>query len=217
MSNRSNGSFVHKYAPKKLDDVVFADIAVEQEIHSYVSREDMRPLILYGPNGTGKSSVAKLIPYEFGEGDVFELNPLVVSIEPRIRKLFLQSLQLVTLFGNKTYLFDEIDLLPKSLVETLKLAIDQCGESKRFIATTNRIDALDKGHRSRALCLPLVQASLERWMPRIETIFDAEGVPTPESQVLKVILENSGGDNRRFLADLQRYVEEIKSVQTETV
>lgn len=214
--NISNGSFVHKYAPKKLRDIVFADIAVEHEIHSYVSREDMRPIILYGPNGTGKSSVAKLIPGEFGEGIVHEINPLVVSIEPGIRKIFLQSLQLVDVFGTKTYIFDEIDLLPKSLVQTLKLAIDECGESKRFIATTNRIDALDKGHRSRALCLPLVQASLERWRPRIRAILDAEGVPVPKDRLLREMLENSGGDNRQFLADLQRYVEEIKSVQ-ETV
>jgi len=217
MSNRSNGSFVHKYAPKKLDDVVFADIAVEQEIHSYVSIEDMRPLILYGPNGTGKSSVAKLIPAEFiSATDLCELNPFVVSIEPKTRRYFLQKLQLISLFDTRTYIMDEIDLLPKSLIETLKLAIDQYGESNRFIATTNKLDALDKGLRSRALCLPFIQASLERWMPRIKTILDAEGVPTPKDQLLKQIFNNSGGDNRRFLGDLQRYVDEIKSVQ-ETV
>ena len=104
--------------------------------------------------------------------------------------------------------------MPKPLVQALKCAIDQYGTSVRFITTTNELSALDKGHRSRALCLPMVQASLERWMPRIKAILDAEGVPTPKDQLLKEILKNSGGDNRQFLADLQRYVEEIGEART---
>ena len=54
-------SFVAKYAPKQLSEVVFADAVVEQEIRRYIERDDMRPIILYGPNGTGKTTVIKLI------------------------------------------------------------------------------------------------------------------------------------------------------------
>ena len=64
--------------------------------------------------------------------------------------------------------------------------------------------------------MPIIQAPLERWMPRIEAILNAEGVPVPKKQLLKEALEGSAGDNRQFLGDLQRYVEEIEAVRTET-
>jgi replication-associated recombination protein RarA len=123
MSIDRNSAFVSKYAPKKLDDVVFADFAVEQEIQRYVAREDMRPLILYGPNGTGKTTIAKLIPQEFTSGsDVYELDPLLAAIEPKVKKHFLYNLQCRSLMGTKTYILDEFDLMPKAFVRTIKLA-----------------------------------------------------------------------------------------------
>ena len=53
-------------------------------------------------------------------------------------------------------------------------------------------------------------------MPVIKAILDAERVPVPKRRLLQEMLENSGGDNRKFLADLQLYVEGVQAMKLET-
>ncbi len=58
-----NGAFTQKYAPQKLADVVFSDPFAELQIQQYVNGLTLKPLLLYGPYGTGKSTIAKLLPF----------------------------------------------------------------------------------------------------------------------------------------------------------
>jgi replication factor C subunit 2/4 len=222
MNTGLDNSFVEKYAPKQLSEVVFADVDVEEAIQRYTSRQDMRPLILYGPNGTGKSTVARLLAKEIlpgiGELNTLELDPFRSESELKTRKSIFYHISLRGFGGDsKILILDEFDQFQKPVVRSLKSAIEKYSQNVLFIATTNDLSALDKGHRSRAVCLQLLQAPIERWIPRIRTILDAERIPIPKDRLLGKMLENSGGDNRQFLEDLQRYVEEFKTVQTETV
>ena len=175
----------------------------------------MLPINLSGPNGTVNTTVIKLIAV--AGMDTFELSPFIVSIEPSVRRSFLHHLRIRgSLTGEKACVLDEIDLLPKSLFRSIKCAIDEYGGHVRFVATTNNISAIDNGLRSRALCLQMAQAPLERWLPRIRSILDAENVPIPKRHMLQEMLDGSGGDNREFLADLQLYVEGVQAAKFET-
>ena len=222
MNTGLDNSFVEKYAPKQLSEVVFADANVEEAIQRYASKEDMRPLILYGPNGTGKTTIARLLAEKilgYIEGfNILELDPFLLEGEAKTRSTIYHHVSLRGLEGDlKILILDEFDQFHKPVVRSIKSSIDRYGQSVLFIATTNDLSAMDKGHRSRALSLQMLQPPLERWLPRIKIILNAESVPVPKERLLREMLGNSGGDNRQFLADLQRYVEEIKSVQTETV
>jgi len=214
MSINMNNSFVVKYAPKQLSEVVLADVDVERAIKRYASRQDMRPLILYGPNGTGKSTVARLLAQELfsglAENDIHELDPFRLLGEQKTRTSIYNHISMCGFGGDgRCLILDEFNLFPKGIIQSIKSAIDQYTKNVLFIATTNDLSALDLGHRSRSVCLQIVQPPLERWMPRIVAILNAEGASVPKDQSLMEMLQDSGGDNRQFLTNLQLYVEEL--------
>ena len=214
-----NTAFVAKYAPKSLSEIVFADVAVEKEIERYISGGDLRPLILYGPNGTGKSTIANYLPYAIEPNvhpfDIYKFDPATVPKESVLRDNVNDFIIHTSINGTevKFIILEEFDLFKEPLVACIKSVIDASYDFVLTIVTTNNINKLDRGHRSRAICLRIEQAPLERWMPRITTILAAEEVRVPPEHVLEQMLKGSKGDNRHFLDDLQRYVEMAKEVQ----
>lgn len=52
-----------KYAPNNLHDIIYPSDAVKNRILAYGNGALNGHIILHGPNGTGKTSVAKLLPY----------------------------------------------------------------------------------------------------------------------------------------------------------
>jgi DNA polymerase III delta prime subunit len=217
MNTNPNSAFVAKYAPRDLSEVVFADVHVEESIQHYVARGDMRPLILYGPCGTGKSTIARLLSRKLVPDriDIYEYNSLLSETDPKIGKYILEGVRYGGFgkSGIKVYILDEFESFRPALVRNLKCAIDNPAGHVLFITTTNKIDALERGHCSRSVRLHIVQASLERWMSRIEAIFAAEGVPVPGNRALQKLLDDSKGDNRQFLSDLQRVCEGARPSQ----
>jgi replication-associated recombination protein RarA len=55
-----------KYAPKQLDEVIYPNVGVERRINGYATKQLEGHIILHGPNGTGKSSLANLLVMEIG-------------------------------------------------------------------------------------------------------------------------------------------------------
>jgi replication-associated recombination protein RarA len=57
-----NMKVAEKYAPISLNDVVMPNIATANRLHGYANGGLNGHIILWGPNGTGKSTVAHLLP-----------------------------------------------------------------------------------------------------------------------------------------------------------
>ena len=57
-----------KYAPKNLDEVIFPSTAVQRRITGYATGQLSGHIMLHGPNGTGKTTVANLLVNELGNG-----------------------------------------------------------------------------------------------------------------------------------------------------
>ena len=53
--------FDQKHSPKTLSDVIFADAAVKQTLEDYANNRSHKHLLLYGPQGTGKSVSANIV------------------------------------------------------------------------------------------------------------------------------------------------------------
>ena len=60
MENLEHSLLVEKYRPNKLDNYV-GNSNIKKSISKYLDQNDIQNLIFYGPAGTGKTTLAKLI------------------------------------------------------------------------------------------------------------------------------------------------------------
>lgn len=212
MSNLMNGAFVQKYAPKNLADVVFSDPFAKAQIKQYADGLTLRPLLLHGPYGTGKSTIAELLPFAMVHNFQASDSKWLVG---DVRKDFVSKITSIQNFtsnmslnsaGLKVIVIDEFDNMDPSLQRSLKGHLDRFSNYLLFIFTTNNLKKVDGGIRSRCLRLHIGKAAPAVWLPRMRKILKAEKVTAPPKQNLLDMADASNGDCRELLSDLEDYV-----------
>ena len=58
-----------KYAPTNLNEVIYPNVAVQRRIQGYATGQLEGHMILHGPNGTGKTTLAGLLVKTIGGED----------------------------------------------------------------------------------------------------------------------------------------------------
>ncbi|MFM0105952.1 AAA family ATPase [Paraburkholderia rhynchosiae] len=145
-------------------------------------------IILYGPFGTGKSTCAKLLPAAI-EAKYSTQTPNVryescvagnngVSMIESIHNESMTS----PVSGSFHYvILDEADNLTADAMKQLKSVMNSTDSTGRFttafITTTNHIDRIDAGVRSRSQCISFAPSSTDVWIPLVRSLLDEHGVP----------------------------------------
>lgn len=216
-------SFEQKYHPIKISDVVFPDAHSEQIIQGYASAHRTKPLLLHGAWGSGKTTLAKLIPPAFegnfkGKPIFDDLGDLFIAGGSSARsdvgvKLIRDRTGLISHYpsGKHYVIIDEADLLSKQYQGALKTLIDERRSYVMFILTTNYIDKIDLGIRSRCEKVHLDPAPAERWMDRARFILNQEKIIIPDEKLLG-LLKAHEGDNRDIIGALENTVLQYKSL-----
>jgi DNA polymerase III delta prime subunit len=216
-------SFTTKYAPNSLQEVVISDPIVKDALDSYVCYGNMQPLLLYGLNGIGKSSIAHLLPSAMEEEQsVSSMNSLQDEFNKvsDVKKFFKQK-HAFSLFaqmaGQKRsyFILDELDFNSKVAFEFRK-KLDDLPSYVQFIFTTNYFESVDVGIRDRCLCLHITAATAQDWLPRIREIMQAEKVTVSNATLLKLITAqlDKSSSHRKLLEAMERYVYRVKRGQS---
>lgn len=176
-----------KYAPQQLNDVIYPSTAVEARIKSYATGALSDSLILYGPNGTGKSTVARLLIEAIGGAfpsvETKSYEDLVRLNDMRGYLRQTTSTARLTTSGKHFLLLEEFDNETKKM-ETLWAAMDACGDGLMAIITTNNLMKIHKSLRSRMTTIEFPALTPVSVLPRAQKILQAEGVQLPDDQVL---------------------------------
>lgn len=157
-----------KYAPKTIHDIVWANDELKRKVMRYVDGSNVRPLILSGPNGGGKSLLARLIPRAI-EGDdveVTRVNAEMLHNTDDVRKTFSRDQQFDRLFSQRgqtmTYtIVDEVNFDPRAKA-AIRTCMDDMQGRDLTIITTNEVEQIDRGIRSRAeiVTVPIVSCGV---------------------------------------------------------
>lgn len=212
-------SFTVKYEPKTLGEVVISSSTVRNKLDAYINGDLVQPLILHGDFGTGKTTIANLLPdaIEGKKALVENLKAVEFSTVHDVSALFSAPTAFYKLFtvnGQKRNYFvsNEFNFTMKAAL-AFRDVVDELQEHTQFIFTTNNLASIDKGIQDRSICLLVPPASAQDWLPRAKFILKQEGVKMKDSQLLNFLNKQLAvsNSNRKLLEQLQELVFDIKN------
>lgn len=203
--------WIEKYRPSVLDNIVSHENIIKA-LRSFISTKHFPNIILYGPAGTGKTSLIcacsnelfkenrKLFTLDINaseERGVDVIRSTIIPFTHAHRKCSdsnLSSLKLIIL--------DEADSMTFDAQMILKNVIDNSISTTRFCLVCNCIEKIHSSLISRCVKLRLHPLPPEQIIQRINYICKKENIIL-SSDVLDRILHYSHGDLRRIINVLQ--------------
>ncbi|MDO8643014.1 MAG: replication factor C large subunit [Candidatus Woesearchaeota archaeon] len=198
--------FTQKYAPKKNSDIVGQDHAIAQ-VQLFIKnfkQQKHRCLILHGPAGCGKTSIAHVVAH--GENlELVELNASDVRNKEGISSVLGGALKQQSLFfRGKIILLDDIDGISGSGDRGGVAALLSLLETSSFPVICTAIDPFADNLKPLRKASTLVACALLDYASissLLTTICAAEKI-TADPVALRTLARHAGGDARAALNDL---------------
>lgn len=195
----------NKYKPTNLGEVIYPSEAVRIRIQAYMSGNLEGNLLLWGPNGTGKTSVADLLPAYINNGDAHvDTNYDAILKKDDLNGFIANSCSIAEWGGHKKHfmVFHEFDNA-KDDVNELWTAMDKYSDKLMVIITTNNPMSVHKSLRSRCDEVHFPGLTARQVLRRSQSILDQEGLSLPDAQVLHYLEQiEHHGDLRKYFAKL---------------
>jgi putative ATPase len=210
--------------PKRLEDVVGqAHLLGDGHILARAIRADRIPsMILWGPPGTGKTTLAHVIANE--THSLFVPFSAVLGGVPELRKLIAAAKEQKSYYGKKTILFiDEIHRFNKAQQDALLPHVENGTVTLIGATTENPSFAVNSALLSRARVFDLKPIEAPDLRRLLERALDDEehGVGHVahhfDPDALAAISQNAGGDARRALSALELASDFAQSAGVQTV
>ena len=192
--------FVEKYRPKYLDDFV-GDNTVRTKIQEYLDTGKLQNLLLFGPAGTGKTSLAKLIVAQLGADHLY-INASDERGIDTIRDKIIPFASSIGFNGLKVVILDESDYLTAQAQATLRNVMESFSNSCRFILTCNYLDRIISPLQSRCMAFGITPPSKKEVGQHLLDICDKEEIKYTKEDLGQVILTHYP-DIRKILNTLQ--------------
>jgi len=192
--------FTEKYRPKNLDGFV-GDNTVRTKIQEYLKTGQLQNLLLFGPAGTGKTSLAKLIVGQLGADHLY-INASDERGIDTIRDKIIPFASSIGFNGLKVVILDESDYLTAQAQATLRNVMESFSASCRFILTCNYLDRIISPLQSRCMAFGITPPSKKEVGQHLLQICDLEKIKYSKEDLGQVILTHYP-DIRKILNTLQ--------------
>ena len=200
ITNRDHTLLVEKYRPTTLEGYV-GNENIKRTIAQYLNQNDIQNLIFYGPAGTGKTTLAKLIALQL-QCDFTYINASDERGIETIREKVAGFAAAASFKPLKVVILDEADFLTIQAQASLRNVIETFSRSTRFILTCNYVERIIDPLQSRCQVLKIIPPSKGDVAQHLAGIMEQEGVSFQRDD-LKTIVNQFYPDLRKCLNTIQ--------------
>ena len=204
--------WVEKYRPQKIEDCILPE-QTKKTFLEFLNKGEVPNLLLAGPAGCGKTTVAKALCKQLGV-DSYVING---SDEGRFldtvrnnAKNFASTVSLSSEAKHKVIIIDEADNTTPDVQLLLRASIEEFSKNCRFIFTCNYKNKIIEPLHSRCAVVEFgiqgksKQEIAAKFFGRLVDILDQERIEA-DKKVLAELINKHFPDWRRVLNECQRY------------
>ena len=204
--------WVEKYRPTTIDECILPK-GIKKTFQDFVERGEIPNMLLSGPPGIGKTTVAKALCHQLG-ADYYVING---SDEGRFldtvrnnAKNFASTVSLTSESKHKVIIIDEADNTTSDVQLLLRASIEEFSRNCRFIFTCNYKNKIIEPLHSRCSVVDFSvnkkdkPAIAAQFFSRINHILEVERIESDKKVIVQLINKHFP-DWRRVLNECQRY------------
>ena len=197
--------WVEKYRPNTVDGYVFVDNTQREQVEQWIQDGSIPHLLLSGPAGTGKTTLAKMLIHELG---VDEYDVMYANGSKEARKInwvdqLISFCQTMPFGAFKVVLIDEADYMNQQSVQpALRNLMEDYSHTVRFILTCNYPSKIIPPLHSRCQGFHIAKTDHTEFTARAATVLVSEGVEF-DLDVLDTYVKATYPDLRKCLNLLQ--------------
>lgn len=211
MTDINDFAWVSKYRPRELEDLIATD-EIKAKVKAILEKGAVGDLLLAGPPGIGKTTIARLIVEKLDAEFLF-LNASLEGNIDTLRNDMAAFASVQSLLGGRRYIIlDEADYLTQQAQPALRGFMDLHKNNCSFIATCNYLSKIIDPLRSRfsvetfKIAKKDIPGLAKQFYDRACQILSNEGYEWDKPALAQFIMKKAP-DWRKCLIDLQEYAQ----------
>ena len=196
-----NTLWVERHRPSSLDTYIGND-HLKEKVKVYLESGDIPHLLLFGPAGTGKTTLAKILSNSI-ECDHLYINASDENSVDAVRTKIKNFTSTMGFKDLKVVILDEADFVTPQGQAALRNLMETFSKHSRFILTCNYVERIIDPIQSRCQTFQIIPPSKKEIAVHIKEILDIEGI---EYNVEDIVLNVNSGypDIRRIINSVQQ-------------